>query len=152
MTEHQSLAGYATTEYVDGKINVESTARQESIENVKQMIPTKTSDLTNDSGFITEHQSLDGFATIKYVDGKINVESTARQESIENVKQLIPTKTSDLANDSGYLTEHQSLENYATKTYVDERIPAEFPWNKISGKPDLVLKDQFDSANKHLQD
>ena len=65
---------------------------------------------------------------------------------------MIPTKTSDLTNDSGYLTEHQSLENYATKTYVDERIPEEFPWDKISGKPDLVLKDQFDSANKHLQD
>ena len=152
LTEHQSLAGYATTEYVDGKIQAESTVRQESIENVKQMIPTKTSDLTNDSGYLTEHQSLDGFATIKYVDGKIDVESTTRQESIENVKQLIPTKTSDLTNDSGYLTEHQSLDNYATKTYVDERIPTEFPWNKISGKPDLVQKDQFDSANKHIQD
>ena len=152
LTEHQSLAGYATTEYVDGKIQAESTTRQESIENVKQMIPTKTSDLTNDSGYLTEHQSLENYATKTYVDGKIQAESTTRQESIENVKQMIPTKTSDLTNDSGYLTEHQSLENYATKTYVDERIPVEFPWNKISGKPDLVQKDQFDSANKHIQD
>ena len=161
LTSHQSLDGFATTEYVDKAISDEAAARQAAVDSInsellnkasKDEIPTKTSDLTNDSGYLTEHQSLDGFATIEYVDGKINVESTTRQEAIENVKQLIPTKTSDLTNDSGYLTEHQSLENYATKQYVDERIPEEFPWDKISGKPDLVLKDQFDSANKHLQD
>lgn len=30
-------------------------------------IPTKTSELTNDSGFLTEHQSLDGYATEQWV-------------------------------------------------------------------------------------
>lgn len=64
---------------------------------------------------------------------------------------MIPTKTSDLTNDSGFLTEHQSLDGYATKQYVDERVPEEIPWNKVSGKPDLVQKDQFDAANKNLQ-
>ena len=34
----------------------------------------------------------------------------------------IPTKTSELQNDSGYLTEHQDLTNYATKAYVGEQI------------------------------
>ena len=34
----------------------------------------------------------------------------------------IPTKTSELQNDSGYLTEHQDLTDYATKTYVGEQI------------------------------
>ena len=64
---------------------------------------------------------------------------------------MIPTKTSDLTNDLGFLTEHQSLDGYATKQYVDERVPEEIPWNKVSGKPDLVQKDQFDAANKNLQ-
>ena len=31
-------------------------------------IPTKTSELTNDSGFLTQHQSLDNYATIEYVN------------------------------------------------------------------------------------
>ena len=124
-------------------------------------IPTKTSQLENDSGYLTSHQSLDGFATTEYVDKAISDEAAARQAAVDSInsellnkasKDDVPTKTSDLTNDSGYLTEHQSLADYATKTYVDERIPEEFPWNKISGKPDLVLKDQFDSANKHLQD
>ena len=124
-------------------------------------IPTKTSQLENDSGYLTSHQSLDGFATTEYVDKAISDEAAARQAAVDSInsellnkasKDDVPTKTSDLTNDSGYLTEHQSLADYATKQYVDERIPEEFPWDKISGKPDLVLKDQFDSANKHLQD
>ena len=124
-------------------------------------LPTKTSQLENDSGYLTSHQSLDGYATTEYVNKAISDEASARQAAVDTInsellnkasKDEIPTKTSDLVNDSGYLTEHQSLENYATKQYVDERIPEEFPWDKISGKPDLVLKDQFDQSNKHIQD
>ena len=161
LTNHQSLDGFATIEYVDKEISKETDVLEAAVEALNSKIsekanaadiPTKTSQLENDSGYLTEHQSLAGYSTTEYVDGKIQAETTTRQESIENVKQMIPTKTSDLTNDSGFITEHQSLENYATKTYVDERIPEEFPWNKISGKPDLVQKDQFDSANKHIQD
>lgn len=48
----------------------------------KPTIPSKTSELTNDSGFLTEHQSLDDYA--KTVD--------------------IPTKVSELTNDSDFIT------------------------------------------------
>lgn len=37
-------------------------------------------------------------------------------------KPTIPTKTSQLTNDSGYLTEHQSLDNYYTKEQTDSSI------------------------------
>lgn len=37
-------------------------------------------------------------------------------------KPAIPTKTSQLANDSGYLTEHQSLDNYYTKEQTNNSI------------------------------
>lgn len=39
-------------------------------------------------------------------------------------KPTIPTKTSQLNNDSGYLTEHQSLADYYTKSQVDSSINA----------------------------
>ena len=39
-------------------------------------------------------------------------------------KPTIPTKTSQLTNDSGYLTEHQSLDNYYTKEQIDSSINA----------------------------
>lgn len=54
--------------------------------------PTKTSELTNDSGFLTEHQSLSGYATEQWVE------------------------------DKGYLTEHQSLSNYYTKSETNSQI------------------------------
>lgn len=37
-------------------------------------------------------------------------------------KPTIPTKTSQLTNDSGYLTEHQSLDNYYTKEQTNSSI------------------------------
>jgi hypothetical protein len=63
-------------------------------------IPTKLSELENDSGYLTEHQSLVDYAK----------------------KSEIPTKVSQLNNDSGYLTEHQSLVDYAKKTEVLETL------------------------------
>ena len=39
-------------------------------------------------------------------------------------KNEVPTKVSELTNDSGYLTEHQSLEGLATESYVDNAISA----------------------------
>ena len=45
------------------------------------------STFNNDSGYLTEHQSLSEYAK----------------------KTELPTKTSDLTNDSGFLTEHQDI-------------------------------------------
>ena len=78
---------------------------------MKDAIPVNVSQLTNDSGYLTEHQSLADYYTKSQVDGSIN-----------DVKNTIPTKTSQLTNDSGYLTEHQSLADYYTKTQTDAKI------------------------------
>lgn len=115
-------------------------------------IPSKTSDLVNDSGFITEHQDISGLATkeeVKTVEDKIpslddyaqkseipTLEGYATEQwvegkgyltehqSLENyaTRSEIPTKTSELTNDSGYLTEHQSLAAYSTTTEVQNMI------------------------------
>ena len=44
-------------------------------------------------------------------------------ENLTN-KPTIPTKTSELTNDSGFLTEHQDLTGYATETFVNTQIAA----------------------------
>ena len=67
------------------------------------IVPTKTSQLENDSNFLTEHQSLDGYAK------KTDIPT-------------IPTNVSAFINDEGYLTEHQSLDNYYTKEQTDSSI------------------------------
>lgn len=62
------------------------------------VIPTKTSDLQNDSGFITS-------APVASVNGQTgNVVLTASDVGALSDDTIIPTKTSDLTNDSGYIT------------------------------------------------
>jgi hypothetical protein len=53
----------------------------------KAELPTKVSDLTNDAGYLTEHQDLSDYAK----------------------KEELPTKVSELENYVPYLTEHQDL-------------------------------------------
>ena len=67
----------------------------------KTDIPTKVSQLENDSGYLSEHQDLSNYAA----------------------KTDIPTKVSQLENDSGYLSEYQDLSDYALKSlYGDTTI------------------------------
>lgn len=81
-------SGFATKEELSGKAD-------------KSEIPTKTSQLMNDSEFITELPSLEGYA----------------------LKSDIPTKTSQLMNDKEYITS-SSLNGYATTEYVNDVVNA----------------------------
>lgn len=198
--ELPSLAGYAREDYVDDKVTQEALARQAADRFISSMVddkawlssvPTKTSDLVNDSGYLTAHQSLSnyytkaetdqkiaqkqdayelfsrndqqkiegdrlvyrlsadewvnigelalksdmpstaGLATTEYVDKSVEQEAAARQAADQELRasiaekagiDQIPTKTSQLENDSNFLTAHQSLSNYYTKQQTDEAI------------------------------
>lgn len=66
----------------------------------KPTIPTKTSDLTNDSGFITESD-----VPVKSVNGKTGqVTLDAKSVGALPDTTTIPTKTSELDNDSDFIT------------------------------------------------
>ena len=118
LTSHQDLSGYALKTEIP-------------------TVPTKTSQLTNDSGFIksipseyiTETElSAKSYATETYVTneiakaslsgGEVDLSEYATKEELATKadKTAIPTKTSQLTNDSGFLTEHQDISGLATKT------------------------------------
>lgn len=115
----------------------------------KGTIPTKVSQLNNDSGFLTDTSlagyvnevkedittSGNGIAGITKVGKVLKVTKstflTAHQSLADYATQTwvneqgfaigtIPTKVSDLKNDSGFLTQ-QSLNGYWNQLYVDER-------------------------------
>lgn len=124
---------------------------------IKAVLPTKTSDLTNDSGFITtsdipegaaastttplmngtaavgtelafargDHVHPSDTAKVDKVDGKglsTNDYTTTEKTKLAGIDegaQVNPTNVSAFTNDAGYLTEHQSLADYYTKTQVD---------------------------------
>ena len=114
--------GGVSEEYVDGKVQEEATARAAADEALRAEIPTKTSELTNDSGFLTEHQSLAEYYTKTEVDGKVQEEATAREAADEALRAEIPTKTSELENDSRYFTESQLTSDYYNQTEPDTNI------------------------------
>ncbi|MBR2493496.1 MAG: hypothetical protein IKB64_08600 [Paludibacteraceae bacterium] len=81
--------------------------------------------------------SLDAYATAKEVEDYINEQNFA-------YKTQIPTKVSQLQNDKGYLTQHQSLANYYTKQEVNTSIS-----NATSDANDYS-ESLFNGANKAL--
>lgn len=72
-------------------------------------VPTKTSDLSNDSGYIT-NEVLDSYATKEELPTKVsqleNDSKFINESALDGYAKTadIPTKTSQLDNDSGYIT------------------------------------------------
>ena len=77
-------------------------------------VPTKVSDLTNDSGFITS--SVNDLTNYTKTVDLATVAISGSYADLSN-KPSIPTKTSDLTNDSGFITS-SALSGYATESYV----------------------------------
>ena len=95
---------------------------------LKTEIPNKTSQLTNDSGFLTSIPSTyvteDELAAKNYVskneldDFEIDVDLTGYAKLTD-----IPTRVGQLTNDKGYITNADLLaKNYATKDDIDDLI------------------------------
>ena len=121
-------------------------------------IPTKTSQLDNDSNFITQHQSIKtinnqslvGTGNIAISQGEYNkintisVNSTNQApDSNKNVNIIVPTKTSQLTNDSGFITDGTGATNYVTIDTVQDITAAKTFKNgtdttKIDGKEIII--------------
>ena len=194
------IQNLATKEELNDKANTSHRHIQADILDLS--VPTKTSQLTNDSGFIasipeeyvteselnakgylTEHQdiagkadinhihsyndlldkptipSLDGYATETYVTnkiaeanlgggnggGEVDLSGYATKDELETKadKTAIPTKTSQLTNDSGFLTSHQDVSGKADKTYVDNQLATKsdtdhtHSYNDLTDKPTI---------------
>ena len=93
------------------------TANQSGNATANITVPTKTSELTNDSGYITSsalsnYIQKSNIAGLVKNDGTIDTNSYALASAIPTV----PTNVSAFNNDAGYLTQHQSLANCLKNT------------------------------------
>ena len=152
--------------YVSSKLISDNYITNKDIdEYVKNNIPTKTSQLFNDSGYLTKHQPLDGYVkdselskyisrdefllTIKDIES-FDTSIFLTQEDLKGyVKEKdIPTKTSQLFNDSGYLTKHQSLEEYVKKSDMSKYVLTEDIDKKIIDVvSDIDISDKIPSID-----
>ena len=131
---------------VDSKIKVETdratnaeTTLDNKITNLtnnkadKSAIPTKTSQLTNDSGFITK---------VSW-DDVSNKPSTFTPSSHKHTKSDItdfPTNVSAFNNDKGYLTQHQDLSSYAKISAIPTKV------SQLTNDSNYVTKSTADST------
>ena len=128
-----SLSGYATEQWVEGKNyltehqSLEDYAKKTDIPDVSEFIkeiPSEyiTEEELNGKGYLTSIP--DTYVT----DGELStaisdkVSQTALNEAIEGVENKIPSldgyATEQWVEDKKYLTEHQSLEDYAKKSDI----------------------------------
>lgn len=116
------LTGYATEDYVNEQIAT-IPAPDLSGYALKEEIPTKVSELENDSGYLTEHQSLDGFATEQYVNDAVAAVDVSEQ--LKDYAKSADVYTKEEVNTAiSKVDVSDQLVDYAKKTEVDSKADA----------------------------
>ena len=147
LTEHQSLAHLATKSELDGKVD-KVVGKQLSAEDFTIELKAKLEGLKNydDAALVSKvdaiQETIDTLFSknassviesfneiIAFLEGIEDSESldsiiASIEQQIADVARAIPTKVSQLANDSGFLTEHQDISNLATKSEVEKKQDA----------------------------
>ena len=105
-------------------------------------IPSKTSDLTNDSGFITGYTETDPIFSASAASGITSSDITSwnnkstfsgNYNDLTN-KPTIPDSTSDLNNDSGFIDNTVSdLTNYTTTTALQSLLNGKMDYTELTG-------------------
>ena len=113
LTQHQSLADYVKTEALTTALT--SYAKKTDIPSV----PTKLSELTNDSGYITTYTETDPVWNSEKVNYYTKDEINGKNYLTEHQSLADYAKKSEIPTDYVRNTE---LTSYATKTYVTEQI------------------------------
>lgn len=95
---------------------------------------TKVSQLTNDAGYLTAHQSLASYYTKSSVDSLLSGKSaTSHTHSVKinGVTKTIAASGGTAVNLGTYLTSHQSLADYAKKTDIPTSLksPNSLSWS-----------------------
>ena len=85
---------------------------------IKALIPTKTSDLTNDSGFLTSYTETDPTVP-SWAKASTKPSYTASEVGALPDTTTIPTTTSDLTNDSGFITSSDVPDASSTTPLMD---------------------------------
>ena len=134
--------------YFDGNA-VDLSNVERSIQDILDNIPTKVSDLENDSGFITgetltQFQNTLMSGPIQSINNK-----TIELENNKADKTELPTKVSDLENDSNYITETKLSDTFDSKLFIGtlEEYNILNSENKIKAGALVIILDQEELEN-----
>lgn len=143
--EIPSLSGYATEQWVLDKHYISGVDLSDyALKSEIPTVPTSNTAFTNDAGYLTEHQSLSGYATEQWVEDQhyitgVDLSNYATKAEIP----VVPTSNTAFTNDAGYLTEHQSLSAYSTTSEVNTLIN-----QSVSGKVDTTTYNTYTASTQ----
>lgn len=128
--EIPSLDGYATEQWVEDKHYITGVDLSDyALKSEIPTVPTSNTAFTNDAGYLTEHQSLSGYATTAFVSAftydKATIdEKVAGGGSFDPSQYYNKTATDALLDEKLYVTAYTptDLSNYYTKQEVDSEI------------------------------
>lgn len=121
---NEALVNYYTKDETEEYVIAQISAIPEvdlSEHALKSDIPTQVSAFNNDAGYLTEHQSLENYATKEFVAESVKAIDVTEQLTEYAKKEELPTAVSSLDNDAGYITE-SALAGLATEQYVIEAL------------------------------
>lgn len=111
-------------------------------------VPTKTSDLTNDSGFI--NNTVNNLTNYTKTSDLATVATSGDYDDLTNKPTIptVPTNISAFTNDSGYITKNvNDLTNY-TLTSDLSTVATSGDYDDLTNKPTLFSGDYDDLTNK----
>ena len=146
LTQHQSLEDYALKSEIPTPYNdLELKKRVEHLES-KPYLDTSnfvTNEVLNSKGYLTQHQSLEGYAKKSEIPQAYN--DTELKDRVAHLESKSEVDTSELVtkqelDSKGYLTEHQPLTEYVKKselpqTYNDTEIKERV--SRLENKPEV---------------
>ncbi|MBR5795585.1 MAG: hypothetical protein IKY26_05535 [Erysipelotrichaceae bacterium] len=140
-----ALNGYATETYVQqeiAKVDVSDQLVDYALKSEIPTIPENVSAFTNDVGYLTEHQSLEGYATEEFVTKSISDADIS--DKLNDYYKKTETYTKEEVNTAI----NDSKVGYATETFVEEKIAQE----DITGKlGNYYTKSEVDTAIENAE-
>ena len=131
--EIPSLDGYATEQWVEDKHYITGVDLSDyALKSEIPVVPTSNTAFTNDAGYLTEHQSLSGYATEQWVEDKhyitgVDLSNYATTRDVNNVSTALTAHTS---NTTIHVTPEQVA---AWNAKADIWVGDEAAWGEISG-------------------
>lgn len=141
LTQHQSLAGYATTTYADAAA---SNAQVAAIAAFPSLSGYATEQYVSDAVGAIAIPSLSGYATTAYADAAA---SNAQAAAVAAIPSLVGYATEQYVSSAIEAIELPSLDGYATSAYADaarsaaEAYARSLSWGASAGNTRLVTLD-----------
>lgn len=174
VSELENDANYQSASQVDARIQEVVAAAPEALDTLKELADalgndpdfagTVTTELAKkansidvytkeeaDAKFITEHQSLEGLATEKFVEEQIAAIPPVDLTPYTTKEEIEGLATETWVESKGYLTEHQDISGLATKEEVTESSNEVLTniLGRIWTNTDKEESGNFDTSYKH---